>query len=233
MRDYTKSMALSERAQQFPQKSHGWSDERKLAQSERMRGRTLPASWRKAIAGGQRGNKRGPETGRRIAAVLKSHLPTPEEAFWARVEKNEVGCWPWLGWHDKDGYGVVSTKRIKEDPIWREVRAHRISWMLANGVILGGLWVLHRCDNPRCVRPDHLFLGTVQDNVADYMSKGGAECLSQKGERNGVAKLTAAGVVKIRELLREGETQASVAIQFGVSRATIYGINSGRSWRAA
>lgn len=86
--------------------------------------------------------------------------------LWARVEKGD-GCWNWTGKAAaEDGYGLL------QGPDRRLVRAHRLSWELANGPIPAGQWVLHRCDNPRCVRPDHLFLGTVVENVADMMAKG-------------------------------------------------------------
>lgn len=96
------------------------------------------------------------------------HPPTctPEDRFWAKVEKGE-GCWEWQGARHPHGYGQVRIAGIC-------VFAHRYSWQLANGPIPGGLNVCHHCDNPKCVRPDHLFLGTQRDNLQDMAGKGRA-----------------------------------------------------------
>jgi hypothetical protein len=91
---------------------------------------------------------------------------TPEERFWSKVQKTET-CWLWMGArHPHGGYGQFVGPPIKE------LRAHRYSWVLAYGPIPDGLLVCHRCDNPPCVRPDHLFLGTHLDNALDMMAKG-------------------------------------------------------------
>lgn len=87
-----------------------------------------------------------------------------ETRFWQRVEKTD-GCWRWTGPLHAFGYGLI----------WRggnNVGAHRISWEIHVGPIPDGLFVLHRCDNPPCVRPDHLFLGTQADNIHDMVAKG-------------------------------------------------------------
>jgi len=101
-----------------------------------------------------------------------------ETEFWKRVKKTD-GCWLWTGGTCL-GYG----KCLKPgtDPKLRiQVKAHRVSWELANGPIPAGLCVLHRCDNPPCVSPEHLFLGTLADNRADCVAKG----RQAKGDRNG------------------------------------------------
>ena len=87
----------------------------------------------------------------------------PEELFWSHVAKSD-GCWLWTAGLNR-GYGAFAVHR-------KDIGAHRYSWMLENGPIPDGLFVLHRCDNPPCVRPDHLFIGTQLDNMLDKMSKG-------------------------------------------------------------
>ena len=95
--------------------------------------------------------------------------------------------------------------------------AHRVSWELHFGAITEGLCVLHRCDNAGCVRPDHLFLGTPADNVADMMAKNRV----QRGERNGLAKLTEQKVGRMRELRHDGVGVREIARRFGVCCATV------------
>lgn len=85
-------------------------------------------------------------------------LPRP---FWDWVDRSGDGCWEWQGQRNEKGYGY-----------WRGKRAHRHSWEQANGVIPAGMFVMHVCDNPPCVRPDHLAIGTAADNTADMLAKG-------------------------------------------------------------
>ena len=89
-------------------------------------------------------------------------------AKWALNESN--GCWEWTAMRDRDGYGSMwGGKELgKED----NLRAHRVSWMLHRGELPDDKLVLHRCDNPRCVNPDHLFIGTGKDNIQDALAKG-------------------------------------------------------------
>lgn len=79
------------------------------------------------------------------------------------------GCWEWTGQIGKRGYGMLSVPRRYGT---RNQYAHRVSWLLHHGPIPEGLSVLHRCDNPKCIRPDHLFLGTQGTNVRDCVAKG-------------------------------------------------------------
>jgi Autographiviridae endonuclease len=139
--------------------------------------------------------------------------------FWSKVEKTNT-CWLWTGsktW----GYGKIEVAG-------ETVRAHRWAWENEHGPIPEGLLVLHSCDVPACVRPDHLFLGTHADNVADKMGKGrhGAPL----GERNSFAKLTRGDVVALRTLKRLGMKAPSLASKFRICRSQVLNIVSRRSW---
>lgn len=87
--------------------------------------------------------------------------------FWAKVDTSGE-CWVWTGMRDPKGYGRLSRKRVSPAPIL----VHRYSWRLAGNAIPDGLAILHRCDNPPCVRPSHLFVGTLTDNNRDMRAKG-------------------------------------------------------------
>lgn len=143
-----------------------------------------------------------------------------EERFWKRVVKGE-GCWLWTGRTNKKGYGQISINS-------KDVLAHRASWEIANGSIPEDKDVLHKCDNPPCVRPDHLFLGTDHENMLDMWKK--KRHPSNKRESNGRAKLTETQVVEIRVALANGVFQEKLAQTYGVSQTTISGIKLHRLW---
>lgn len=90
---------------------------------------------------------------------------TLEERFWEKVDKTG-DCWEWTGFKNRQGYGQFQVSTKNGQP------AHRVSFELANGKIPDGMHVCHKCDNPPCVRPDHLFLGTPSDNMKDMVKKG-------------------------------------------------------------
>lgn len=92
--------------------------------------------------------------------------------FWDKVAVRERGCWEWEGAHTTKGYGLFSiTQTTTKKKVWQ---AHRLSWIIHHGPIPDGLMVCHDCDNPSCVNPAHLFLGTAQDNMDDMLRKGRA-----------------------------------------------------------
>jgi hypothetical protein len=161
------------------------------------------------------------------------------ERFWKRVEKT-AGCWCWTGGRLPKGYGTFSVPRDDDSSRNRGVYAHRISWELHNGPIPDGMVVMHTCDNPPCVRPDHLTLGTAADNLRDMRQKGRGprgdthgwrvhpESVP-RGERHWNAKLTAEQVTAIRE--RKGEPVAALAVEYGVSAALIRYTQAGKGWQ--
>jgi hypothetical protein len=146
------------------------------------------------------------------------------ERFWSKVERGN-GCWTWTASKNAKGYGKCAPRHWR-----RQEYAHRVSWEIANGPIPDGMQVLHHCDNPSCVRPGHLFLGTHQDNMADMVSKGRQRNGPLPGESNGRAKLTRRQVDAIRRRVERGETKLRLAKEYGVSRATVQFICKGVTW---
>lgn len=141
-----------------------------------------------------------------------------------RYEVKPSGCWEFQGSRHNQGYG-----RVKREG--RVGYAHREAWVEANGPIPSGLHVLHKCDNPPCINPAHLFLGTHADNMADMARKGRIRSCGARGvvRRYGL-KLTPEKAVAIRKDRRKHE---EIARDFGVSRVLVTLIKSGKKWRHA
>ena len=148
---------------------------------------------------------------------------TPRERLFTKIVQspNPDACWAWTGrvLPGPRGYGS-----LKVDG--RETLAHRLMWELTNGPIPDGLCVCHRCDNPPCCNPDHLFLGTKKDNTLDALEKG--RLFNPKGEQNPNAKLTAD---RVREIRSASGTIRELATRYGVSPALIGFIRQRRAWR--
>lgn len=148
-------------------------------------------------------------------------LTTIEERFWKHVEKTDT-CWLWTGTITPDGYGRTRGRL-------GDRRAHRFSWELHYGPIPDDQIVGHHCDTPRCIRPDHLFIGTPADNIADMVAKGRNN--GPRGVTHHFAKLTENDVRRIRVLAAEGIRQYEIAKMFNVTRGAIKGIVYRRNWK--
>lgn len=157
--------------------------------------------------------------------------------FYGRIKSVESGCMEWTGALADSGYGIIKLNK-------RRFKCHRVSFFLSGGPIPDGLCVLHKCDNRKCVNPDHLFLGTVADNNADMLQKG--RHVSPKGDKSGVrlyperrprgenckrSKLREGDVLQIRRLLASGETTITIAAEFNVSQSNISAIGRNATWR--
>jgi hypothetical protein len=142
----------------------------------------------------------------------------PETRFWDRVKRG-VGCWEWQGYRPSDHYGKIYVNGQTH-------RVHRYSYMLHYGAIPPGLAVGHRCDNKGCVRPDHLYLTTLGDNVRDAVRTG----LIGKGVRSPLAAFTTADVHNIRALAAAGMSGSAIARQYGVWPRTVTMLLSGRRY---
>ncbi len=135
--------------------------------------------------------------------------------FWKYVKKRKNKCWEWVASTDADGYGA-----------YLHTRAHRFSYQLKNGVIPDLMSVCHTCDNPTCVNPAHLFLGTTQDNNKDCVDKQ----RNAFGEKSGKSKLTEKEVIQIRKLFKT-TNRIKLSEIFGVHKDTISAIIHRKTWK--
>lgn len=154
--------------------------------------------------------------------------------FWPKVQFGP-DCWEWQANRLPAGYGQVKIEG-------RSYGAHRIAWQLTNGPIPDGKSVLHRCDNPPCVRPDHLFIGTQSDNIKDAFAKGRASAPGggyrgehppesvARGSHHGRSKLTEDKVREIRSLAAEGWTLARLSERYGVRMSTLSYVIRRETW---
>ena len=113
-------------------------------------------------------------------------------------------------------------------------RGHRASWIIHKGNIPRGKCVCHYCDNPKCTNPDHLWIGTHQQNNDDKIAKGRANCPlppHKVGSKNGTAKLNEEQVKEIKKMIENGLTSRAVGLQYGVSKTTVLRIVNGKNWK--
>jgi len=144
------------------------------------------------------------------------------ERFWEKVEKGP-GCWLWKGGGTR--YGTFR-RGSRSDGTYRLALAHRVAWELEHGLTPDG-FVCHTCDTPKCVRPDHLYLGTPQSNMNDKVRRG--RHVSCPGESNGMCKFSDEVVQEIRDRRARGEgTYRGLAEEYGISKTHIWRLLTGR-----
>lgn len=150
-----------------------------------------------------------------------------EARFWAKVKRGDPNeCWEWTASGVRFGHGTFRVGK-------RKVLSHRFAYELAYGAIPDGMCVCHSCDNPKCVNPAHLWIGTKADNNIDMAKKGRAKLagVRQRGERNGFSKLTQIDVLEIRRRhSEENVTLAELGREFGIAETTVCGIVKRRNW---
>jgi len=145
-----------------------------------------------------------------------------QERIKRNVTVSDNGCWIWTkakkSYSDpKRGYGLISYKN-------KATSAHRVSWIAFNGEIPKGLFVCHKCDNPPCANPEHLFIGTPQDNMSDMAKKGRARIGTRLRKSDGLpaaAKLTKESIQLMRSMIAYGYLQREVAKHLGVTQACV------------
>jgi len=150
--------------------------------------------------------------------------PSRFQKFLRNFKVMESGCWEWVKSKSPGGYGSFSVFR-------RQVSASRASWIINNGEIGPGLCICHKCDNPPCVNPNHLFVGTVIDNVNDrhFKKRDAKQC----GESHPGVKLKSKEVFEIRMKFKTGRfTKTDLGKEFGVHRAMIRRIVTGIGWKS-
>jgi hypothetical protein len=173
----------------------------------------------------------------RVDGRFESAMPV-EERFMQYVDKQESGCWFWTGNRDKDGYGRFT---------WREEkikRAHHAAWRIFKGPLPNPRFLMHSCDTPSCVNPDHLSAGNNRKNIDDMMAKN----RQLKGEQNAQAKLTDEQAMEIRRRYQRrpsgrplgcsqnaqcNNSTRALAKEFGVTRRVIQNIIQDKGWRHA
>lgn len=163
---------------------------------------------------------------RSYACIMKFTMGGVDYAYhadlWSKCAKRKNGCWEWVGTKDKNGYGKTKANG-------KTIKPHRISYAIANGDFDQSFYVCHKCDNPSCINPDHLFLGTNSDNQKDCVRKGRKP--NRDGENHPLAILSDSDVLQIRaRYKRRVVTAIMLAKEYGVSRQQVLRIIHGHRW---
>ena len=175
----------------------------------------------------------------KIAGLRDPEGPIPQRlitAFWCQVDTSGglMACWPWTGLLRRDGYGALEWSLWRPGTRRRAARlngAHRFSYLLANGSIPPGSFVLHQCDNPPCVHPLHLVAGTAGDNIRQAFARGRGRLPDTRGSLNPASKLTEAQAHTIRQLSTAGISGRQLAARFSVSTVAISQLLLRKTWR--
>ena len=138
------------------------------------------------------------------------------------VIRNGEYCWKWKGCITPGGYSAINVYRKKE-------QAHRVSWMIYKGEIPDGMFVCHRCSNRECTNPEHLFIGTHQDNMKDMLNKG--RKFIKSGSKYNFAKLNEKKIIKIMKMIHSRYSDRQISEQFNVTRPTITNIRNRKAWK--
>lgn len=147
------------------------------------------------------------------------------KSFLSKIQKTDGGCWLWVGHKNKDGYGRMGTNQ------WTAL-AHRLSFAFHKQIEPGSSCVCHSCDNPSCVNPDHLWLGSIRDNNLDMDAKGRRRSRPRCGAENSNSKLKSEDVSDIKRRLNSGMGLTEIARQYGVTKQAIYSIREGKTWKS-
>ena len=156
---------------------------------------------------------------KKCAAILIGNIKRRPviDRFMEKIKSVDSGCIEWQGYKNKQGYGYMTSRRGSSP-----YSSHRLSYELFVGEIPDGMWVLHKCDNPPCVNPKHLFIGTRQDNIDDMVSKNRQQRVSRAGEDSHTAILKQEDVDKIRSLYGTGKyTYQELADIYPVKKCTL------------
>lgn len=158
----------------------------------------------------------------------QEYIDHTKQRMLSTCKVNENGCWIWKGYlcEPKKLYGLTS---IALEGPRKKILAHRAAHILWKGDIPEGLQVLHNCDVPLCCNPEHLHLGTSQDNMDEMQQRGRKR--PAKGEKNRHAKLTNETVLEIRRLCNKGISQSIVRRWFGLARSSISMIITRKTWK--
>lgn len=210
----------------MPARGGHLSDEHKKRLGQLLRKQWADPAFQRSVARAStnrlRRNWQDPDYHRKMSIERRKPIAA---RFWSGVLRGlPEDCWVWTKSVDNRGYGKLSSRRGKGGS---PERAHRVSWELHFGTIPQDKEVCHRCDNPRCVNPNHLFLGTHRDNMDDAVAKH----RMAHGSNHCCAKLSEQDVVEIRALRHDGVAQRTIARMFGVTHSAIEKIDNGQNWK--